>query len=133
MRDHPLASVAQRWLTELQECVRAVDYPRARSLFDENVVSFGTHANIVTGRDALERDQWRHVWPNIREFTFRLDELHCTGDEHHLVAIVLWDSRGIASDGTLFPRPGRATVTLARKDDRWVAVHTHFSLAPRRS
>jgi ketosteroid isomerase-like protein len=132
LRDHPLASVARRWLTELQECVRTVDYARARPLFDVDVVSFGTHASVVSGREALERDQWQHVWPNIREFTFRLDELHCIGDEQHLVAIAPWHSLGIAPDGAPFPRPGRATVALARKDGRWVAVHTHFSLVPRR-
>ncbi len=129
--DHPYASVARHWLTELQECVRAVDYARARPLFADDVVAFGTHASVVIGRDALERDQWQHVWPNIREFTFRLGELHCVGDDRCLVAIAPWDSLGIAPNGTRFPRPGRATVALSQRDGRWVAIHSHFSLVPR--
>src|SRR5256886_2118900 len=41
-----------------------------------------------------------------------------------------WDSRGVRPDGTTFPRPGRLTVVLARREGRWLAVHTHFSLTP---
>lgn len=130
-REHPYASAARLWLSELQECVRAVDYARARPLFADDVVSFGTHASVVKGRDVLERDQWQHVWPNIRDFTFRLDELNCIGDDRYLVAIVPWDSLGTAPDGTHFQRPGRATVALSQTDGRWIAVHSHFSLFPR--
>ena len=34
-------------------------------------------------------------------------------------------------DGQAFDRPGRATLLLTARDDRLVATHSHFSLAPR--
>jgi len=127
---HPLTEAARAWLAALQRCVRAVDYAAARPLFAPDVQAFGTHAAVVSGRDLLEREQWRHIWPTIREFTFRLAEMRCVGHEAMLGAIVPWDSLGAGPDGTTFPRPGRATVILVPRGDRWVAVHSHFSLAP---
>ena len=128
--DHPLTEAARQWLAALQRCVRAVDYEAAYPLFDPDVLGFGTYASTVAGRAALQRDQWERVWPAIREFTFRLDEVRCVGDETLLGVIVPWNSLGVNPDGTTFPRPGRATLLLLRRE-RWVAVHSHFSLTPR--
>jgi len=127
---HPLAAAAREWLAALQRCVRAVDYPGARHLFAPEVQGFGTHAAIVGGLEALEREQWRQIWPGIREFTFRLGEVRCAGSEELLGVIVPWDSLGVNPDGSSFPRPGRATLILAWREGRWVAIHSHFSLAP---
>jgi ketosteroid isomerase-like protein len=127
-----LAEIARDFLLEMQECVRAVDYARARALFAEDVVAFGTFAAVVSGRDRLEHEQWRNVWPTIRDFTFRLDELHCLGTEQALCVVVPWDSLGRGADGRSFDRPGRATLLLAPRGERWVATHSHFSLAPAR-
>lgn len=129
---HPLTGVARTWLSELERCVRAVDYESARPLFAPDVRAFGTYAEILNGRDALEREQWHVVWPTIREFAFRLEELCCVGDKTMLGVVVPWDSLGVKSDGTTFPRPGRATLVLVMRDGRWVAAHSHFSLAPGR-
>ncbi len=118
------------WFRELQTCVRAVDYERAERIFAPDVVGFGTFASIAEGRDTLRREQWSHIWPHIREFTFRLDELHGGADGDLAWAICPWDSLGLRADGSTFARPGRATVILARRDGRWLAVHTHFSLYP---
>src|SRR5215831_6702301 len=128
---HTLNEIARTFLIEMQECVRAVDYARARPLFADDVVAFGTFAAVVEGRDRLELEQWRNIWPNIRDFTFRLDELHCLGTESWICVIVPWDSIGQRlSDGESFNRPGRATLVLSRRGDQWVAIHSHFSLAP---
>jgi ketosteroid isomerase-like protein len=127
--DH-LTEAARTWLTEMQTCVRAVDYERARALFAEDVVAFGTFAAVVAGRDRLEREQWRQIWPTIEAFTFRLDELRCLGTDQALCLVVPWDSRGKRADGTRFSRPGRATLLLRPRGNSWVAVHSHFSLAP---
>ena len=67
-----------------------------------------------------------------RDFTFRLNELHCLGTELWSCVIVPWDSIGQRVDGDSFSRPGRATLVLSRRGDRWVATHSHFSLAPSR-
>jgi ketosteroid isomerase-like protein len=123
-------AIARAFLTEMQACVRASDFARARPLFNPHVVAFGTYTAILSGRDQLENDQWRNVWPRIRDFTFRLDEARCVGDADVVCVVVPWDSTGTRADGEAFPRPGRATLVLMRSAGRWVAVHTHFSLRP---
>jgi ketosteroid isomerase-like protein len=125
-----LDELARDFLVEMQECVRSADYERARALFAEDVVAFGTFAAVVSGRDRLEHEQWRNVWPTIRDFKFRLDDLHCLGVEKALCVVVPWDSVGRGEDGQFFNRPGRATLLLKPRGDRWVATHSHFSLAP---
>jgi ketosteroid isomerase-like protein len=127
-----LEEIAREFLLEMQECVRSVDYARAHALFAEEVVAFGTFATVVSGRERLEGEQWRSVWPTIRDFTFRLQELHCLGTEQALCVVVPWDSVGRGADGQPFDRPGRATLLLTPRDGRWVATHSHFSLAPAR-
>src|SRR5207302_10282920 len=103
MPSHPdLDRIAHDFLTEMQACVRAVDFERGRGLFAEDVVAFGTFAAVVSGRDWVERGQWRNVWPNIREFTFRLEELHCLGTADALCVVVPWDSLGHRADGATF-------------------------------
>jgi ketosteroid isomerase-like protein len=133
MTSPDLAEIAREWLREMQLCVRSVDYKRAQPLFAHDVVAFGTFAEIVSGRDRLEREQWRNVWPTIRDFTFRLDQLRCIETDQALCVIVPWDSVGRGDDGQSFNRPGRATLLLVPHADRWVAKHSHFSLAPSRA
>jgi ketosteroid isomerase-like protein len=130
MSSHQMVSTARTFLTEMQACVRSVDFGRADALFADDVVAFGTYAAIVTGRDRLEHEQWRNIWPNIREFSFRLDELRCLGTDDAMCVVVPWDSLGTRADGTTFERPGRATLLLMHRGGRWQAVHSHFSLAP---
>jgi ketosteroid isomerase-like protein len=125
-----LVNGARDWLLEMQASVQSVDYARARPLFAEDVVAFGTFAAVVSGRDRLEHDQWRNIWPTIRDFTFRLDELHCLGGADALCVVVPWDSVGRRANGEPFARPGRATLLLSQRDGRLVATHSHFSLAP---
>lgn len=123
-------AIARRWLRALERCVRAADYAAARPLFASDTYSFGTHAAVVRGRQALEREQWAHVWPRIRNFTFQLAQMRCLGNDAGLCVIVPWNSQGVGPDGRTFPRPGRTTVLLAPRRGRWVAIHSHFSLAP---
>jgi ketosteroid isomerase-like protein len=118
------------WFETLQRCVRAVDYETARGIFAPDVVAFGTRAAVVSGLDALQAQQWSGVWPLIRDFTFTLDALHVDGDGTCLWAVVPWTSTGFHGDGTAYHRPGRATVTFARRNGRLLATHTHFSLSP---
>jgi ketosteroid isomerase-like protein len=118
------------WFDTLQRCVRAVDYDTARDIFAPDVVSFGTRADLVPGLDALQAQQWSGVWPMIADFAFDLDGLHVVGAGDFVWAAVVWTSTGFHEDGTPFPRPGRATVTFTRRNGRWLATHTHFSLNP---
>jgi ketosteroid isomerase-like protein len=128
-----VTDIARGFLLEMQACVRAVDFERARPLFAEDVIAFGTFAAVVAGRDGLEREQWRNIWPAIGDFTFRLEELHCLGTLEALCVVVPWDSTGRRANGETFSRPGRATLLLVPRNKRWVAAHSHFSLAPART
>jgi len=126
----PTVAAVKVWLRTFEAHVRAADFEAARPMFASDVAAFGTYAAIVTDRTRLERDQWRRVWPAIRGFRFRVEALRCLGGSRAVCAVVPWDSRGVRSDGATFPRPGRATLFLVRRAGRWVAVHSHFSLAP---
>lgn len=123
-------AIALAWLAEMEACVRAVDYARCRAIFAPDAVGFGTRAAAAVGLDALERDQWRHVWGRIRGFTFRVAELHCGRHGDGLWLACPWGSEGRGPDGAWRHRPGRITAVLERRDGRWLAVHTHHSLVP---
>jgi ketosteroid isomerase-like protein len=125
----PNAAVRQ-WFARLGHCCAAVDYASARVIFAPDVVSFGTRANIVSGLDALQKDQWEGIWPNIRDFKIDLAGIHSSGDERHAWGVATWTSTGFDEKGVPFHRPGRATVILERRGDKWLAIHTHFSLNP---
>ena len=118
------------WLAEMETCVRSVDYARGRTIFAPDVVAFGTRGTRLDGLEATERDQWRRVWGTIRGFTFLVDHLVWgrSGDLAWLACP--WTSEGFGPDGAPFARPGRMTVVLERRDGRWLAVHSHFSLNP---
>jgi ketosteroid isomerase-like protein len=120
----------QAWFRNLQDCVRRVDYTSAVALFAADVASFGTHAEVVTGLEALRASQWSNVWPNIEDFTFDIEQVHGGSDGAGGWAMAPWTSTGFDEQGAPFDRPGRATVTFARRDGTWLAVHTHFSLNP---
>jgi ketosteroid isomerase-like protein len=118
------------WLDEFAAAVRAVDYDHGQTMFAPDVVGFGTYAGMLTGLDALVAGQWRNIWGVTRGFTFRLDQLQAgiSGDQAWVA--VPWDSEGRRGQGEWFARPGRATIILERREGRWLARHTHFSLYP---
>jgi ketosteroid isomerase-like protein len=118
------------WLEAFAARVRAQDFDGARPMIAEDIVSFGTKAAMVEGRDNLIAQQWRHIWPTIQGFRFDLDTLHWHRADDTAWAVLTWTSQGFRQDGTPFPRPGRATFTFARRDGTWLATHTHFSLFP---
>ena len=122
----------KQWIEEFGQEVAAVDIAAARLRFATDVSAFGTHADVVVGRDNLEAEQWSQVWPAIEDFRFITDELQAliSPDRLLAVAVVGWTSIGIAEDGQRFARPGRATVVLRREsvEEPWLGIHTHFSL-----
>ena len=120
------------WLRTFEAACRGRDFAAGRRLFAPDAVAFGTYATAVHGLDNIEREQWRQIWPRIREFRF---EEHPTaggaGDAAWIAAT--WSSEATASDGRPFTRHGRATFNLARREGRWLAVHSHVSLLPSQS
>lgn len=118
------------WLTAMEDCVRTLDFNRARTLFADDVRGFGTRAPSVRGLDELEREQWRLTWPHIRDFTFGLDGAQILVGMRHATVLIEWTSQESDGAGTTHERPGRATLVLERRGERLVAVHSHFSLVP---
>jgi ketosteroid isomerase-like protein len=125
----PLEAVRQ-WFALLSRYCAAVDFDSAEAIFADEVVSFGTKAAIVSGRELLRRNQWEGIWPNIDGFSIDVAHVEGGGDEHIAWGVATWTSTGFDEQHQPFDRPGRGTVILERRDGRWLAVHTHFSLAP---
>ncbi|MGH9138094.1 MAG: YybH family protein [Acidimicrobiales bacterium] len=121
------------WMAAWGREVAAADLDAGRARFAADVIGFGTRARVARGLDSLFTEQWSQVWPAIEDFAFRLAELDvlASPDGRLAVAVCEWDSTGVDSAGSRFPRPGRATVVLRRADPSapWQAVHTHFSIA----
>jgi len=132
MQDTTERSVAD-WIAAWGAEVAAADIRSGRQRFADELVAFGTHADVVVGREAVEAGQWSQIWPAIEDFAFLIEDLRVrvSPDQLMAVAIVPWSSTGIDAAGNSFDRPGRATVVLERESvsEPWTGTHTHFSLA----
>ena len=132
MQDTTDSSVLD-WVAAWGREVAAADIRSGRRRFDDDLIAFGTYADVVIGREAVEAGQWSQIWPAIEDFAFLTDDLQVrmSPDGLMAVAIVPWCSTGIDADGSRFDRPGRATILLERRatDQPWLGTHTHFSLA----
>ena len=119
------------WFAKLAACVREVDFVGARPLFASEMIAFGTFTDFMIGRDAVERQQWRNVWPHVDEFRWRTDiRAIVSPDRLQAVGMGVFDSTGYNQSGTPYDRPGRATVLFGRErvGAVWQALHTHLSL-----
>ena len=129
IEDHQSIST---WLGQWGECIAALDFARARTLFVSEVVGFGTYSDLLVGLDDLESRQWRMVWPTIADFRFDLPGVWTeTSPDRRLAHLATgWTSTGHDPEGRPFERPGRCTVTLRRGEVAapWLGTHTHFSL-----
>ena len=121
-----------QWLEVFQTAVRGRDFAAGRTLFADDAVAFGTWARAVAGLDNIEREQWLNVWPRIRGFHFEPDTRVNTSGDHAWIA-GSWATEVTGPDGQPMHRPGRGTFVLQRRDGRWLAVHSHFSLLPSQS
>ena len=118
------------WYAQLSRNCSSVDYDSTLDIFADDVLSFGTRADIVSGLGPLRKNQWEGIWPNIQSFQINMDSIHSGGDAENAWGIATWTSTGFHEDGSSFDRPGRATVILERREGKWLSVHTHFSLNP---
>ena len=120
------------WLDAFEAACRGRDFAAGRRMFAADAVAFGTYATAVRGLDNIEREQWKNVWPRIREFRFEArPAIQTAGDSAWIAAE--WSSEATGPDGQPFRRPGRGTFVLARRDGRWLCVHSHVSLLPSQS
>jgi ketosteroid isomerase-like protein len=120
------------WFQRLSDHVRAVDYEGARPIFADDMIAFGTFENFITGREAVEKAQWRNEWGVTAGFRFRMDDIRAIVSRDRLTAIGMgvFDSTGYREDGTPYERPGRTTIAFSRKavGADWVCDHSHMSL-----
>jgi ketosteroid isomerase-like protein len=122
----------EQWLSTFETAVRAQDFAAGRTMFAPDAVAFGTWARAVSGLDNIVREQWQNVWPRIRNFRFDSGaSIRTSGDTAWIAAG--WQTEATGPDGRPFARPGRGTFVLERRDGRWLAVHSHFSLLPSQS
>lgn len=125
-----IADFFERWGT----LVGDVDFRRARELYTDDVIAFGSLGKMLTSRDALETEQWRAVWPTLADYRHDLSTLEVIVSPDRLMAMgaVIARSVGIHKDGSHFERPVRVTATLMRETvgAPWFMTHTHVSLTP---
>jgi len=120
------------WLRAFEAACRGRDFDTGRRMFAPDALAFGTYATAVRGLENIEREQWRNVWPRIRGFRFEeRPAIHAAGDAAWIAGE--WSSEATGPDGRPFRRPGRGTFVLARRDGRWLCVHSHVSLLPSQS
>ena len=53
------------WVVAWGREVAAADIASGRRRFDDDLIAFGTHADVVAGRDAVEAGQWSQIWPAL--------------------------------------------------------------------
>ena len=125
-----IIGVFHKWLETFAGYVREVDYAAARPLFHPDVLAFGTHNDVIPGLDKWVTSQWDHVWPKTTDFHFTLEQAEVLASPDGRMAIVVapWTSTGYHEDGTLFPRPGRATLVFSKDGEAWLCTHSHMSL-----
>lgn len=133
VRDDDRRSIAaffERWGT----LVGNVDFKRARELYADDVIAFGSLGKMLTSRDALEAEQWRAVWPTLADYRYDLSTLEAVVSPDRLMAMgaAIARTTGIHEDGSHFDRPVRVTATLMREHAGapWFMTHTHVSLTP---
>lgn len=114
--------------------VGRVDFKRARELYTQDVIAFGSLGKTMTSRDTLEAEQWRAVWPTLADYRHDLATLEVIVSPDRLMAMgaVIARTIGIHKDGSHFDRPVRVTAALMREavDAPWFMTHTHVSLVP---
>ena len=122
------------WLAHWGELVAKVDFNRSRPMFADDIVAFGSMVEMMTSQTALEREQWRNVWPSIEDYRYDLATLQVVTSPDRLMAMaaVIFRSTGLHADRSRFERDGRATVALMRTavGAPWICTHTHVSLKP---
>jgi ketosteroid isomerase-like protein len=122
------------WFRIWGERVAAVDFKAVREMFTEDAIAFGSKVEMATSREALEREQWRAIWPTIEDYRNDLSTLQIVVSPDRLMAMgaAIFRSTGIHRDGSRFVRNGRATATLQRASVNapWLCNHSHVSLTP---
>ena len=131
--DEDRRSVAD-WIGHWGDLVAEVNFKASRPRFADDAVAVGSKVAMMTSQAALEREQWRAIWPTIEDSRYDLSTLEVVMSPDRLMAMgaVIFRSTGLHADGRRFERNGRATVTLMRGaiGSPWICTHSHVSLKP---
>jgi len=128
LADDATCAFFHEWLETFSGHVRDVDFASARPLWHPDVVTFGTHRDVVEGVDVTIATQWANVWPKTADFRFDLAAIRVLASGDMAVVVAPWTSTGFGADHAAFERPGRATLVFGRGDEGWRVVHSHMSL-----
>lgn len=120
----------EQWLRDFADAVRRADLDAGRALCEQGILSFGTVCWRSENLDMLVRDQWEHIWNTTQGFDFDYDAVRALACDDMVTLLTTWQSNGTDEQGGTFPRRGRATIVLRRRDNVWKAAHTHFSMDP---
>lgn len=120
----------ENWLRLFAQSVRDQDFDTGRKLFQADSVSFGTVCRRSENIDDLISRQWQVVWPNTQGFDFEYDSARATVNGSTAIILAGWQSTGFDKNQIPFQRRGRATLALQKSTDRWLAIHSHFSINP---
>ena len=94
------------WYDRWSGYVADVNFKAARPTFAEDAIAFGSKVEMVASQEALERDQWRAVWPSIEDYRFDTSTLEVIMSPDRLMAMgaSIFRSTGIHKDGSKFER-----------------------------
>ena len=120
----------REWFRDMERHTQNLDFTSARKMMAADVLAFSTRTNVMKGIEALVNEQWKPTWPNLRDFTYNLDQLEVRVSGDFALAVLPWNSKGFDTSGKSFMRPGRATIVFQRQNGAWLAIHSHYSLAP---
>ena len=137
---NPIDAVHE-WFRRLEHYCNAVDFASPRSIYSDDVVSFGSEKNIGSELAVMRGNiiwtsfaklvnQWNHVWPNIHDFKIDMDSVRAGGNYFFAWGAAIWASTGFDKSGAPFERPGRISLVLGKRGSAWYAIHTHNSLVP---
>lgn len=116
-------AIVNEWLDAFAAAVTEERFDHGRSLFDDDVVAYGTRRGVMAGLDTLVQQQWTPVWTHTHGFGFsNVDAV--LGSPAFWVVAARWHSWSRL--GAL--REGRCTLVLT--GDPLACRHSHFSLTP---
>lgn len=120
----------EQFLKEYEARTNNHHFDNVAELIDENAIywfSSGSFEGIKSIRNAFES-----TWEKIQNEAYSISDLNwlVTG-ERHAVCIYTYHWKGMI-DGVEREGRGRGTNVVVKKENKWVIIHEHLSLEPKR-
>ena len=99
------------WFRRLERYCNAVDFASPRSIYSDDVVSFGSEEkigselavvreNMIWSSFAKLVDQCNHVWPSIHDFKIDMASVRACGNNLRASVAAIWTPTGLVSTAT---------------------------------